>query len=70
MLHQSRLDQLVQSAEEGDASAREQLFTVLYNELHRLAQRELRRGATGPSTISAVPWTSTRVCSAWTSSAT
>lgn len=45
MLHQSRLDQLVQSAEEGDASAREQLFTVLYNELHRLAQRELRRGA-------------------------
>jgi len=45
MLHESRLDQLVQSAEEGDAAAREQLFAVLYNELHRLAQRELRRGA-------------------------
>ena len=30
---------------QGDATSREQLFTVLYNELHRLAQRELRRGA-------------------------
>ena len=41
----SRLDELVQSAELGDAGAREQLFAVLYRELHRLAQRELRRGA-------------------------
>ena len=41
----SRLDELVQSAEQGDAGAREQLFAVLYRELHRLAQRELRRGA-------------------------
>ena len=44
MLHE-RLEQLIQSAERGDATSREELFTVLYNELHRLAQRELRRGA-------------------------
>ncbi|HUL46463.1 MAG TPA: ECF-type sigma factor [Steroidobacteraceae bacterium] len=34
----------MQSAEQGDAASREELFTVLYAELHRLAQRELRRG--------------------------
>ena len=44
MLHE-RLEQLIQSAERGDATSREELFSVLYNELHRLAQRELRRGA-------------------------
>jgi len=36
---------LVQSAESGDAAGREQLFAALYDELHRLAQRELRRNA-------------------------
>jgi RNA polymerase sigma factor (TIGR02999 family) len=42
---QEQLERLIQSAERGDASSREELFTVLYNELHRIAQRELRRGA-------------------------
>jgi len=40
-----QLEGLIRSAEQGDASSREQLFTVLYDELHRLAQRELRRSA-------------------------
>jgi RNA polymerase sigma factor (TIGR02999 family) len=42
---QEQLEGLIRSAEQGDASARERLFTVLYDELHRLAQRELRRSA-------------------------
>jgi RNA polymerase sigma factor (TIGR02999 family) len=42
---QEQLERLMQSAEQGDASSREQLFTALYDELHRLAQRELRRNA-------------------------
>jgi RNA polymerase sigma factor (TIGR02999 family) len=40
-----QLEQLIQSAERGDAASREELFSVLYRELHRLAQRELRRRA-------------------------
>jgi len=40
-----QLEQLIQSAERGDAASRKELFTVLYRELHRLAQRELRRSA-------------------------
>jgi RNA polymerase sigma factor (TIGR02999 family) len=42
-----QLDQLARSAEQGDAEARKQLFAVLYQELHRLAQRELRRSGGG-----------------------
>ncbi len=42
---QEQLERLIQSAERGDAASREELFTVLYRELHRLAQRELRRNA-------------------------
>jgi RNA polymerase sigma factor (TIGR02999 family) len=42
---QAQLERLIQSAERGDAASREELFSVLYDELHRLAQRELRRGA-------------------------
>jgi RNA polymerase sigma factor (TIGR02999 family) len=42
---QLQLERLIQSAEEGDAASREELFSVLYGELHRMAQRELRRGA-------------------------
>lgn len=42
---QEQLEGLIRSAEQGDASSREQLFSVLYDELHRLAQRELRRSA-------------------------
>jgi RNA polymerase sigma factor (TIGR02999 family) len=39
----AQLQLLIQSAENGDPGAREQLFAALYQELHRLAQRELRR---------------------------
>lgn len=42
---QEQLERLIQSAEQGNATSREELFTALYNELHRIAQRELRRGA-------------------------
>ena len=42
---QEQLERLMQSAERGDSASREELFTVLYRELHRLAQRELRRKA-------------------------
>jgi RNA polymerase sigma factor (TIGR02999 family) len=47
---QGEFERLIESAEQGDAASREELFSVLYDELHRLAQRELRRGA--PLTIS------------------
>jgi RNA polymerase sigma factor (TIGR02999 family) len=40
-----QLAELVQSAERGDAVSREELFAMLYQELHRLARRELRRNA-------------------------
>jgi len=40
---QDELEQLIQSAERGHAGSRDRLFTVLYDELHRLAERELRR---------------------------
>ena len=39
------LKALIRSSENGDAKAREELFTVLYAELHNLAQRQLRRNA-------------------------
>ncbi len=42
---QEQLEQLIHSAERGDTASRDELFTVLYRELHRLAQRELRRNA-------------------------
>lgn len=42
----STIPSLIATAEQGDLSAAEELFTVLYSELHRLARRELgRRGA-------------------------
>ena len=41
----TELDMLIRSSESGDAKAREQLFTVLYAELHALAQRQLRRNS-------------------------
>lgn len=40
---QAPLADLIQSAEQGDARSRQDLFTLLYAELHRLAQRQLRR---------------------------
>jgi RNA polymerase sigma factor (TIGR02999 family) len=39
------LDQWVKAADAGSVEQRQQLFAALYNELHRLAQRELRRNA-------------------------
>jgi RNA polymerase sigma factor (TIGR02999 family) len=39
------LNVLIRSSENGDAKAREELFGVLYAELHKLAQRQLRRNA-------------------------
>lgn len=51
---QEQLQQLIDSAEQGDVASREKLFSVLYDQLHRLAQRELRRGgqlAISPTTL-------------------
>src|SRR5262245_53395148 len=48
----SELSALVASAEQGDSAAADALFTLLYDELHRMARRELgRRG--GSVTLSA-----------------
>ena len=41
----TQVERLIQLAEQGDLSSRKQLFTVLYDELHRLARSQLRRGA-------------------------
>lgn len=43
---------LVQASEDGNSGARDELFTILYRELHRLAQYHLAR-AGGPLTLSA-----------------
>jgi len=50
---QSTLTALVASAEQGDHAAADALFTVLYDELHRMARRELGRGGVtlGPTTL-------------------
>jgi len=42
---QRQLEQLIQSAEQGDPGSRRDLFSALYDELHRLAQHQLRGGA-------------------------
>ncbi len=44
---------LIASAEEGDRSAEDRLFSALYDELHRMAERQLaREGVTlGPTTL-------------------
>src|SRR5262245_59919854 len=41
---QGRLPSLLAAAENGDGAAANELFTALYDELHRLARRELARG--------------------------
>jgi RNA polymerase sigma factor (TIGR02999 family) len=51
---QDGLAQLIESAEAGDAAARQQLFVTLYRELHRMAERELKRNASltlSPTTL-------------------
>lgn len=48
------LNLLIRSAEGGDTAARQELFTVLYAELHTLAQRQLRRNSSltlSPTTL-------------------
>lgn len=49
------LDTLISSADSGDRTAADTLFTTLYEELHRLARRELARrdrsGALGVTTL-------------------
>src|SRR5690348_10860526 len=41
------LDDLIRRAQGNDPAARDELFTLLYSELHRLAERHLRRGGGG-----------------------
>ena len=41
---ESRLSSLIEAAESGDRSITEELFSALYSELHRMAQRQLARG--------------------------
>jgi RNA polymerase sigma factor (TIGR02999 family) len=43
----ARLSELVERADGGDAAAVEILFTTLYSELHRLADRQLARNGSG-----------------------
>ena len=48
------LEQLVKSAETGDAAARQQLFVTMYNELRRMAERQLKRSSSmtvSPTTL-------------------
>ena len=42
-MRQAQLERLIRSAEQGSASSRERPLAVLYDELRRLAQRELCR---------------------------
>ena len=51
-MDQPTIASLIASAESGDPAAAEALFTVLYDELHRLARRELAR-RNGPVTLGA-----------------
>jgi RNA polymerase sigma factor (TIGR02999 family) len=44
-MSETDLETLIRSSERGDAQAREELFSVLYAELHGLAQRQLRRNS-------------------------
>jgi RNA polymerase sigma factor (TIGR02999 family) len=51
---QSELDSLIQRADRADASAVDALFTLLYGELHRLAEHALHRDggiSIGPTTL-------------------
>lgn len=48
------ISQLIQSSEGGNDAARQELFSVLYRELHQIAQRELRRSGSltlSPTTL-------------------
>lgn len=49
------LERLIDSADSGDAGAHDQLFHMLYSELRRIAEREVRRAGAGsmlsPTTV-------------------
>ena len=47
---ENELDALIRRADTADAAAADQLFTLLYHELHRVAERSLRR-AHGVATL-------------------
>lgn len=50
----TEISRLIQSSEGGSAAARQELFSVMYHELHRIAQRELRRNGSltlSPTTL-------------------
>ena len=53
MLSNVELDGLFRDAEQGKGAARDQLFTALYSELHRIARRELNRQSPQAATLSA-----------------
>lgn len=53
MSSNSELGSLYHDAEQGHASARDQLFVELYSELHRIARRELGRQSPQAATLSA-----------------
>jgi RNA polymerase sigma factor (TIGR02999 family) len=44
---ESRISSLIASAERGNSSAADALFSALYSELHRLAKRQLARSGAG-----------------------
>jgi RNA polymerase sigma factor (TIGR02999 family) len=51
---ETEISRLIQSSEGGSAPARQELFSVMYHELHRIAQRELRRNGSltlSPTTL-------------------
>jgi RNA polymerase sigma factor (TIGR02999 family) len=53
-MKETELRALAQSADSGNNDDRERLFAALYSELHRIAQRELRRSTTAtisPTTL-------------------
>lgn len=53
-MSQDSLENLIQGADRGDVAAHERLFASLYDELHRIAKRQLRRGSAlslGPTTL-------------------
>ncbi len=52
---QSSISSLIAASEDGDQTAARTLFTALYSQLHRVAQRQLARGGyeatLGPTTL-------------------
>ena len=42
--HDDLVGDLIRQADAGTGAAADELFTLLYRELHRLAERQLRRG--------------------------